>query len=273
MGRALACRGRRRKKGGGRPRRGARRKSGDRKDADASADRRRRHQHALHRRAVQGRGRNARHARLPGRPQGRHEAARKVYSRMGVPLLAAPAPVGPLADRRDAPKGRRQKDAPLRAHRRREPALDGRPAAPCQERRRHAAPHGARHAACRPQPRGARAGRRSEHGKGARRRVPQPRPPAQGRPREPHARLAGDRSDNGKTEIFNGAVGDREKAARPIKRCGSPAIDGMRIRHNAKARAGLAGGGREGGGEKGQAAVRQEGDDSRGGDDKWATLI
>ena len=62
-------------------RRGARREPGVREDADASADHRGRHQHALQRRAVQGCRRDARHARLPGHPQGRHEADRKVHSR------------------------------------------------------------------------------------------------------------------------------------------------------------------------------------------------
>ena len=57
---------------------------------------------------------------------------------------------------------------------------------------------------------------------------------------ESHIRLAGDRNNN-KMESFNGAVRDREKAMRSIKRRDSPVIDGMRIRHNTRSHMGLVG--------------------------------
>ena len=149
---------------------------------------------------------------------------------------------------------------PLRAHRRRGPVLDSRPAGPGQERRQHAAPtrRGLRPAGRNPEALTSDGGPNIARACSGAFRSPDLRRKAI---HESYTRLAGDRNNNNNMESLNGVVKDREKVTRSIKRRDSPVIDGMRIRHNTKSC-------------MGQGASRRATDrDDNQGDDKWVTLI
>ena len=79
-----------------------------------------------------------------------------------------------------------------------------------------------------------RASLRTGHGKGPQQSVPQPPPPAQDRPRAP--RMPGRRQGQQQGGEPRGGAGRVIMA--PKRRRDSPAIDGMRIRHNARPRTG-----------------------------------